>query len=137
MNDGGFPGPMKGPAVRSGESVVVLGASDKPDRYSNRAVRLLKREGYRVIPVHPSLRTIEGLEVVRNLAEIREGAGTLTVYLSPARSESLAADILRLKPRRVIFNPGAESARLEEELRGAGIEVLNACTLVMVNSGLF
>lgn len=128
---------MKGRAMRSEEVVVVLGASDKPDRYSNRAVRLLKREGYRVIPVHPSLQTIEGLEVVHNLKDIREGAGTLTVYLSPARSESLAADILRLKPRRVIFNPGAESMRLEEELRKAGIEVLDACTLVMVNSGLF
>jgi uncharacterized protein len=128
---------MKGPVIRSEERVVVLGASDKPERYSNRAVRLLTRDGYRVIPVHPSLQTIEGLEVRHDLAEIQEEVDTLTVYLSPARSEPLAADILRLKPRRVILNPGAESARLEEDLRGAGIEVLNACTLVMVNSGLF
>jgi uncharacterized protein len=128
---------MKTAPEKSGDPVVVLGASDRPDRYSNRAVRLLMREGYRVIPVHRSLRKIEGLEVTHSLAEIHESVGTLTVYISPAGSEPLAADMLRLKPRRVIFNPGAESARLEDELRGAGVEVLNACTLVMLNGGIF
>ena len=49
-------------------TVVVLGASDKPDRYSNRAVRLLKAEAYRVIPVHPTLDTVEGLAVRHGLA---------------------------------------------------------------------
>lgn len=39
-------------------TVAVLGASDKPDRYSNRAVRLLLEHGYTVLPVHPSPDTV-------------------------------------------------------------------------------
>jgi len=123
--------------VRPERTVVVLGASDNPERYSNRAVRLLKAEGYKVIPVHPVLGIIEGLEVRHGLAEIQEKVETLTVYLSPARSEPLVGDILRLKPQRVILNPGSESRRLEDGLGGSGIQILKACTLVMLSTGQF
>ena len=42
--------------------VVVMGASAKPDRYSNQAVRLLLENGHEVIPVHPKLDEVEGLK---------------------------------------------------------------------------
>ena len=42
-----------------------------------------------------------------------------------------------LKPRRVIFNPGAENAALAEALEKAGIGCEEACTLVLLNTGLF
>lgn len=118
-------------------TVIVLGASDKPDRYSNRAVRLLKAEGYRVIPIHPTLDTVEGLDVRHGFAEIHESVDTLTVYLSPDRCLPLMESIQRLKPARVIFNPGSESETLEDGLTKAGIPFMRACTLVMLNTGQF
>ena len=39
-------------------TVVILGASDQSERYSNMAMKLLMRHGYRVIPVHPKLNEI-------------------------------------------------------------------------------
>jgi predicted CoA-binding protein len=122
---------------RNERTVVVLGASDKPGRYSNRAVRLLKAEGYRVIPVHPTLDKVEGLDVRHDLAEIREPVDTLTVYLSPDRCLPLMESIQRRKPARVIFNPGTESKTLEDGLNSAGIPFVRACTLVMLNTGQF
>ena len=118
-------------------TVVVLGASDKPDRYSNRAVRLLKAEGYRVIPVHPTLDAVEGLAVRHGLDEIREPIDTVTVYLSPDRCLPLMESIQRCRPARVIFNPGTESETLEDGLTKAGIPFVRACTLVMLNTGQF
>ena len=44
------------------QTVVVLGASPKPERYSNKAIRLLQQHRHRVIPVHPAIAKIEGLE---------------------------------------------------------------------------
>ena len=43
--------------------------------------------------------------------------------------------ILSLKPKRVIFNPGAENPEFEKIVRDAEIEVLEACTLVMLSVG--
>ena len=117
--------------------VVVLGASPKPARYANRAVRELIAGGYVVIPVHPKIREIEGLPVVHKLSTIHERVHTLTLYVGPERSRGLAADILRLNPGRVILNPGTESDELETQLRARHIECLHACTLVMLRTGQF
>jgi len=117
--------------------VVVLGASPKPARYSNQAVRLLKDHGYRVIPVHPKVAQIEHLPVVQNLRVIREVIHTLTLYVGPERIEALSTDIIRQNPRRVIFNPGTESSELEHQLRRHGVECIQGCTLVMLRTGQF
>jgi len=117
--------------------VVVLGASPKPTRYSNMAVRQLKAKGYRVLPVHPTAETIGDLPVVHNLRDIKEKVHTLTLYLGPLHSRGQVDDMLALAPKRVIFNPGTESPQLTARLQAAGIDCVHACTLVMLRSGIF
>lgn len=118
--------------------VAVLGASPKTDRYSNKAVRLLAENGHEPIPVNPGYDQIEGLSTVRDLSELIPGSvDTLTMYVGPDRSADMADTILQLKPRRIIFNPGAENRELAERLRGEGLDVVEACTLVLLNTGQF
>ena len=122
------------------ERVAVLGASDKPERYSNKAVRLLREHGHTVLPVHPKLEKVEGLPVHADLASLQsagEKVDTVSVYLRPEISSPLASGLKALGPRRVIFNPGSENPALAGVLREAGIEVVENCTLVMLNLGQF
>jgi predicted CoA-binding protein len=62
---------------------------------------------------------------------------TVTVYLSPQKQASVIQDILAVRPRRVIFNPGAENASATETLARHGIDVVEACTLVLLSTGQF
>lgn len=117
--------------------VVVLGASPKSSRYSNRAVRMLKAHGYPVIPVHPRVAEIEGLPVAPGLETVVGPVHTLTLYVGPQRSRRLIQGIVDLAPGRVILNPGTESDELESALGEAGIGHLHACTLVMLSTGQF
>lgn len=117
--------------------VVVLGASPKPHRYSNRAVKTLKHQGYSVTPVHPVVRTIEELPVANKLNEIQRPIHTLTLYVGPQRLNPLVESVMLLAPERVIFNPGSESQMLEQRLETAGIPWLHACTLVMLQTNTF
>jgi len=119
------------------QTVVVLGASDKPERYSNQAVKLLKEHGHEVIPIHPRLETIEGCSVVPSLAKVEEKVDTLTVYVGPLRGNGMIEDMKGLNPSRVILNPGTESEEIEKALSKEGISVLRACTLVMLRTGQF
>ena len=119
------------------ETVAVLGASNKPDRYSHQAVLLLKQHGHSVIPIHPALTEIDGTSVTPSLADITQPVDTLTLYLNPARSAELTEEILDLAPTRVIFNPGTESPDLATALTDHGIPHENACTLVLLKSGQF
>jgi predicted CoA-binding protein len=119
------------------QRVVVMGASDKPDRYSNMAVRLLLEHGHEVIPVHPRLDEVEGLEVIHHLGAISGAVDTLTLYVGPAASGAAADAITRLRPGRVIFNPGSENPDLEMRLSQAGIPYEQACTLVLLDTAQF
>ncbi|HHW10771.1 MAG TPA: CoA-binding protein [Firmicutes bacterium] len=118
-------------------TVAIIGASDKPERYSHKAFLLLREKGYLIFPVHPTLAEIAGVKVYNNLADLPPGIDTVTVYVSPQISGSLGEELRRLKPRRIIFNPGAENPALYDQLRAAGIEVIEACTLVLLNTGRF
>lgn len=119
------------------ERVAIVGASDNPERYSHKALLLLRRHGHEVVPVHPKLAEIEGIKVVPDLSAITGGVDTVTMYVGPAISSGMRDKLITLKPRRVIFNPGAENAALEEALAEAGIACEEACTLVLLNTGQF
>ena len=118
-------------------TVVVLGASPKPIRYSYQAVKLLNDKGFRVIPVHPRAQRIDQMPVVHSLAAISEPVDTLTLYIGPERVRDQVQGIVDLKPGRVILNPGAESHALEVALRQARIPFERACTLVLLRTGQF
>jgi predicted CoA-binding protein len=118
-------------------NVAVLGASNKPARYSNQAVLLLSEKGHTVFPVHPALAEIDGHLVFKRLSDIPVPVDTVTMYVSPAHSTGLANEILGAHPRRAIFNPGTENPELEAKLAEGGIDVLHACTLVMLRTDQF
>jgi hypothetical protein len=46
-------------------------------------------------------------------------------------------DMIALKPKRVIFNPGTENPALFKLLRESGIEVEVGCTLVMLSTNQY
>ncbi len=118
--------------------VVVLGATRKPERYANQAIRLLREKGFgSITPVHPKLKESEGLAVTNSLADVEQPVDTLTLYVGSARLSTMIDDILDLKPARVLFNPGTESPLLQQALDIADIPWEEACTLVLLRTGQF
>ena len=124
-------------AASDRRNIAVLGASPKPERYSNMASRLLQSHGFALFPVNPARPVVCDFPCFASLSEIKDAVDTLTVYVSAGISTGLEKEILALKPKRVIFNPGSENPRLQETLRKNGIKVIEACTLVMLNTGQF
>lgn len=118
-------------------TVVVVGASNKAGRFSFQAIQMLLKGGHRVLPVHPRIRDVLGIAVLSRLSEIHEPVDTVTLYVSGAVSSGMMEDILALSPRRLIVNPGAENARLEQMARERGIQVVRGCTIIMLKTGQF
>jgi len=117
--------------------VAVLGASPKPARYANQAIRLLLEQGYHVTPMHPKFAEIEGLRVANDFDAVDQPVHTLTLYVGTERLAPQINDIVAMNPKRVIFNPGTESVPLQQALDRAGIEWFEACTLVMLRTDQF
>lgn len=119
------------------QTVAILGASKKVERYAYKAFKMLQEHGHQVVLVAPAVGEVEGIKVIEQLAEVDQPIDTLTMYVSSHISDNLEKDILKLKPARVIFNPGSENPKLEKNLKAAGIEVLEACTLVLLKTNQF
>ena len=119
------------------EIVAVVGASERSERYANRALRMLLSQGFTPIPISRSGKDILGLKGYASLAAIPHPVDTVTIYVSPERQTQVLQDLLTIRPRRVIFNPGAENPEAAAVLARAGITVIEACTLVLLSTGQF
>ena len=119
-----------------GKTTLVLGASPKEDRYSNKAVRRLTEHGHPVIAVALRGGMIGDRPILTSVPEDTR-VDTVTMYLNAANQERWIPIILGLGPRRIIFNPGAENERLLRRADQQGIEVVEACTLVMLATGQY
>ena len=93
---------------------------------------------HNTIPVLPREEIVRGHKVIHQLANlVGQRIDTVTVYVNPAISDKYEKDILSIKPKRVIFNPGAENPRLASVLNQSGIKTENACTLVLLRTGQY
>ncbi|MEY2499956.1 MAG: uncharacterized protein QOI07_290 [Verrucomicrobiota bacterium] len=119
------------------QTVAILGASPKPDRYAYKAFRMLADHGHRPVPINPAFDEILGAKCYSKIGEAPKPIDTVTLYLGEARSNPLIDEIIEAKPRRIIMNPGAENSALAEKAEEAGIEVVEGCTLVMLATGQF
>ena len=117
--------------------VAILGASPKADRYAYKAFQMLRRYGHEPVPINPAFTDIEGEKCYPKISEAPQPIDTVTLYLGEARSNPLIGEIIGAKPRRIIMNPGAENYALAEKAEDAGIEVVEGCTLVMLQTGQF
>jgi hypothetical protein len=74
---------------------------------------------------------------IKELVKLGKKIDTVTMYVNAALSTKYLQDLIDLKPRRVIFNPGSENPSLEKALVAKGILVEEACTLVLLRTGQF
>lgn len=118
------------------ENVLVIGASEKIDRYSNKAVRLLQSKGFQPLALGRRAGEINGIVIDAERKSYTD-LHTVTLYLNPKNQEDYYDYILGLAPKRVIFNPGTENSTFEQMLEEKGIETERACTLVLLNLGAF
>ena len=115
--------------------VLVLGASLKPERYAHKAALQLNRLAYDVVLVGHNPGIIDGLSIETHIPN--KSYDTITLYLNAKNQQQYHDQLLKLKPKRIIFNPGAENSVFQKLAIQKDIEALEACTLVMLSMGTF
>ena len=115
---------------------LVIGASENPDRYSNKAAKMLLNHGHQVVLYGRRVGEIEGNPIITNFPS-DDDIDTVTMYVGPVHQPDLYESIESLSPRRVIFNPGTENKEFQERLDSKGIAHEDACTLVLLSTGQF
>ncbi len=116
---------------------LVLGASTKPGRYALLAAEKLQSKGIEIELLGKKEGKVGNIEIKTNIEEISTKIDTVTVYLGKNNQIEYEDFLIKMRPNRVIFNPGSENFILQEKLKAQGTEVLEACTLVMLSTGQY
>jgi len=119
------------------KKTLVVGASTKTERYSYKAINLLRKYGHEVIAFGRREGRVHDVEIKTEFPSAASNIHTISMYISCQHQAQLYDKILALKPKRVIFNPGTENSELKAILRENNITVTEYCTLIMIYQSIY
>ena len=120
------------------KKTAILGASPNPNRYAFLAAERLSASQHEFVPIGIKKGDVLGNQILDLKEKPKvEDVDTVTMYIGPQNQAEWESYILSLKPNRIIINPGSENPSLAQKATEAGIQTMNACTLVMIASGMY
>jgi len=114
------------------KTVAVVGASNRRQKFGNKAIRAFQSAGYTVIPINPHEAVVEGLRAYASVLDVPDPIDMVTVYVPPAVGITLLEDFERKQIGEIWINPGAESDELMAEARRRKLNVIEACSIIGV-----
>ena len=118
------------------KKTLVLGASANPERYSFLAVNSLRKHGHPVEAIGNKIQQIGDITIGTEKKFFGD-IDTVTLYLNPLHQKAYYDYILKLQPRRIVFNPGTENEELMALAQSQNIQTQEACTLVLLSTGQY
>jgi predicted CoA-binding protein len=118
------------------KKTLVLGASDNPSRYSYLAIQRLRQHDHPVVAIGRKNSRVADIAIEKEKKPF-DDLDTITFYLNPSHQKEYYDYILSLKPKRLIFNPGAENEELIQLAKKNNIKTIEACTLVLLSTGQY
>lgn len=112
--------------------VAVIGASSNRQKFGNKAVRAFVREGYTVVPIHPTEPVVEGITAYRSVLEVPGTIDMASFYVPPDIGLRLIEEVAAKQIPEVWLNPGADSDELVARARSLSITPIVACSIVAV-----
>lgn len=116
---------------------LVVGASENTERYANKATKMLLEHQHPVYLFGRTAGQVLGQPIHTSLPSSIPSLDSITMYINPDHQQAIMQDLLALKPKRIIFNPGTENPEFVQKAQENGIVVENACTLVLLSTGMF
>ena len=117
---------------------LIVGATPNTGRYAYMAAERLEQHGHEIIPIGIKRGEVFG-KVILPIREFPKlpAIDTITLYIGPRHQAEYIDYLIGLEPKRIIFNPGTENPEFMEKAAAHGLEVVEGCTLVMLQSSTF
>ena len=106
-----------GELLKRARTIAVVGLSDSPLRPSFGVSAYMQEQGYRIIPVNPSISGALGEKAVASLSDIREKIDIVDIFRKSEAVPSIVEEAIKLgvpaiwMQEDVIHEPSAEKAR--------------------------
>jgi len=112
--------------LANARTIAMVGASDRPDRPSNRVMKFLQDQGYRVIPVNPQItgEHVHGEYVWRELAQIGEPIDIVDIFRRPTAAGEAVDEAIAIGAKAVWMQLGVINEAAAARAEAAGLNVV-------------
>lgn len=112
--------------LASARTIAMVGASDRPDRPSHQVMKFLQDQGYRVIPVNPSItgEHVHGEYVWRELAQIGEPIDIVDIFRRSSEVGPIVDQAITIGARAVWMQLGVIDQEAAARAEAAGLTVV-------------
>jgi uncharacterized protein len=113
-------------------TVAVIGASSNRSKYGNKALRAFEHQGYRVIPINPHEREVEGHKAYASVLDVPEPIDVATVYVPGDVGLKVVDELAKRGIAEVWLNPGADEPEVVARARELGLKTIQACSIIAI-----
>jgi predicted CoA-binding protein len=111
-------------------TVAIIGASNDPNKFGNKAVRAFLQQGFSVFPLNTKESIIDGLKCYKSIQEINETIDEVSLYVPPQLVAPLLEAIAKKNIKKVWFNPGTESDLALEKAEDLNLDFSVGCSIL-------
>ena len=112
--------------LRDTRTIAMIGASGRPGRASNGVMQFLQRQGYRVIPVNPTIagQELNGETVVASLDDIEEPIDMVDIFRRSDRAGEAIEAAIAAGAKSVWTQLGVIDEAAAARAEAAGLEIV-------------
>jgi uncharacterized protein len=119
-----------GELLKRAHNIAVVGLSNSPFRASHGVAAYLQTQGYRIIPVNPTITDVLGESAYPSLLDVKEKIDLVDIFRRPEFVPGVVDQAIQLKVPAIWMQEGVIHQQAAEKARRAGIfVVMDRCIL--------
>jgi predicted CoA-binding protein len=116
--------------LKSAKTIAVVGLSDSFHRTSYGVSQYMQSQGYRIIPVNPTIAESLGEKAYPSLLDVTEKIDVVNIFRRSEFVPKIVEEAIQLKVPAIWMQEGVVHEGAAEKARQAGISVvMNRCIL--------
>lgn len=123
--------------LKNSKTIAVVGHSDKPERTSYKVAQYLRRAGYKVYPVNPAVKTIDGQPCFASVKDIPDNIDIVNVFRQSEHLEGVVDDAIAAKAKVVWAQLGVTSEAAAKKASDANIPIIMDRCIKIEHRALF
>jgi len=116
--------------IRESRNIAVVGISNKLGRPSLTVASYLKGQGYRIIPVNPTIQDVNGEKCYPDLGSIPEKVDVVDIFRKPQDVLPVVEEAIRIGAKAIWMQEGIVNEDAARKAKEAGLQVvMDKCML--------
>lgn len=118
------------------KTIAVVGLSSDPTKPSYDVAKYLQEQGFKIIPVNPTLTEALGEKAYPDVRSIPGAIDVVDIFRKPDAVPEIVEQAIAKKAKVVWMQPGAENMPAAERAMQAGLEVIVGVCMKREHRGL-